>query len=355
MNLRSFGALCAASFLACGCGTTPSTGVTAVPSPDKGDSGEGPLTSLVDGGSMDGAYAADDAGEIGEASVLRDAGVLWDAGTNDAAIEDSGVHDADAVRDAGLDGGADSGGSEEALGGISAVSNGTTVDGGLHGAYRAGAYFVRRPRTTPSSTRQTIGPCVVETLDANDPQVPEQIVSAGAITITGGTLPLNLVPLASGDYNSVHAATSLLWNGGETLTATASGSGVPGFSVSLVAPSKLTITAPTLPTSASLMVPRRRPLSVVWTGASSGNVIVYLDVVAASTAYTLTCTYAPSDGSGEVPSAALSLLPAGAGTFDLYVLERVAAVVPAWSINFVATSSMQNSAGRAGLGQVTLQ
>jgi hypothetical protein len=246
---------------------------------------------------------------------------------------------------------------EENVGAITALSDSTTIDGGVHGSYRTGAYFVRRQITPPLFPPATVGPCLVETFNPNDPGGPERDMSAGALKITGGTSPLDMAPGTKDNYAGLRSSTSALWNGGEMLVATAAGSasGVPAFSASLTAPSKLTVTAPALPQTASgsLTVARDAPLTVSWTGASSGSVIVYLDIATPNKAYTVTCTYKPSDATGQVPAAALGMLPAGAGSYDLYVIERASPSVPAWKINFAASSSMGDPAGHAATGNVT--
>jgi hypothetical protein len=118
-----------------------------------------------------------------------------------------------------------------------------------------------------------------------------------------------------------------------------------------VAPSTITLTSPPdAGAGADLPVPRDKPFAATWTGASSGNVVLYFDIATSTEAFALTCRFDPSDGTGEVPAEALAHLPAGTGSFNFYVLEQTSATPGEWKIGFSASSTVVDGSGSATTG-----
>lgn len=240
------------------------------------------------------------------------------------------------------------------LGGIFAISDSVTVDGGPRSLHRAGAFFTHLTGVDTTTTSKTIGPCLVEKIGSGS-SPDETDLSAGTIHITGGTKSVDLVPTAKKTYDPVTGAVAL-WSGGETLTVAAEGKDVPAFTTSLVAPSKLTMTAPALPSpSANLSVTRSAPLSATWTGASSGQVVLYFDAATGSNAFSATCTFKASDGKAEVPAAAFADFPAIDGTFNFYVKEAAVASPPGWTVRFTVSSAIVGPSGVSAIGSATFK
>lgn len=237
------------------------------------------------------------------------------------------------------------------VGRVFAISDTTIADGGTRASYRAGAYFVHVTGTDTSITTRTAGPCVVETMTGGS-TTQETELSAGAVHISGGSQKIDLVP-AGATYNAVSGKTAL-WNGGETLTITADGKDVPAFSTSLTAPSKLTLTAPALPSTpnGALVITRNADLAATWTGSSTGQMVLYFDATTSTSAFATTCTFNASDGKGSVPAAAFSDYPKGGGTFNFYVKQTATAVAKGWSIKFTASSAVVSPQGAAATGSV---
>jgi hypothetical protein len=206
------------------------------------------------------------------------------------------------------------------LGGIFAISDSFTVDGGARALHRAGAFFTHSTGVDTTTTSKTVGPCFVETIGNGN--TPDEIdMSAGTIHITGGAKSVDLVPTTKRTYDPVSGSVAL-WTGGETLTVAADGKDVPAFTTSLVAPSKLTMTAPALPSpSGDLSVTRSAPFSAMWSGVSTGLVVLYFDAATGANAFSATCTFKASDGKAEVPAAAFADFPAASGTFNFYVKQ----------------------------------
>ena len=235
------------------------------------------------------------------------------------------------------------------LGGIFAISDSITVDGGLRGLHRAGAFFTHPDGIDTTTTAKTVGPCLVETI-GNGNAPGETDFSAGALHITGGAKTIDLVPNAQKAYDPVSGSTSL-WSGGEMLTVAAEGKDVPAFTVSLVAPSKLTMTAPALPKGATnLSVMRSAPFSATWTGASSGQVVLYFDAATGANAFSATCTFEASALKAEVPAAAFADFPAQDGTFNFYVKQAAVASPSGWTVRFTASSAIVDPTGASATG-----
>lgn len=144
---------------------------------------------------------------------------------------------------------------------------------------------------------------------------PGAAVSAGAITIGGSTPPFSLAY----DAPSMKYATTPtvpvdrpIFTAGDTLTFTATGGVVPAFSASLVAPTPLMVTAPSLNTA--LSIERTKDLTFTWTGSSAGelsfNVRTVTTVSGTALASSLvSCQFLASAETGTIPNALLQKLP----------------------------------------------
>jgi hypothetical protein len=274
-----------------------------------------------------------------------------DGGT--AATADGGTDSAPELEGGSTDAATDTAAPGD-IGGVFAISDSITVDGGARARHSAGAFFTHTTGVDTTTTAKTVGPCLVEKIGDGD--TPDETdLSAGTLHITGGTKSVDLVPTAKKTYDAVTGSVAL-WNGGETLTVTAEGKDVPPFTASLVAPSKLTMTAPALPSSAAnLSVTRSAPFSATWTGASSGLVVLYFDAATSSNAFSATCTFKASDGKGEVPAAAFADFPAIDGTFNFYVKEAAVASPAGWQIRFTVSSAIVDPAGASAVGSTTFK
>ena len=284
-------------------------------------------------------------------------GACW-FGCSSSSTEVASGSDAAAEAAPAGDGGADApadatvAGSGDRIGAVFAISDTTAADGGAKHSYRAGASFTHV--TTPDGTTQskTVGPCLVETIGDGTP-TQEEDLSAGVVHIEGGSKNIDLTPKSDNTYAPATAA-SLLFGGGELLTASADGKDVPAFTTSLTAPSKITLAAPAV-ASGSLTVTRSAGVSATFSGASSGTVVLYFSATTATKAYAATCSFPGGSGSGMVPAAAFADFPAGDGTFDFYVKESSVAAVAGWEVRFTASKAVVDPAGEALAGQVTFQ
>jgi hypothetical protein len=179
----------------------------------------------------------------------------------------------------------------------------------------AHADFVDSPDGRPEVfTASPFGPCTVDVYASLGTIGTPTTTGGGTISITGGAQPVTLKPVTMSGmvlYPSFTAATPL-WNGGESLTLAIAGDAVPAFSVTQVAPSRVTITQPPS-SSGPLTIPHDRDFTIAWSGGSAGAVRFTLTFGASGpVAETqLVCLFPSGPGQGTVPAAALAMLPHG--------------------------------------------
>jgi hypothetical protein len=115
-------------------------------------------------------------------------------------------------------------------------------------------------------------------------------VSAGTLTVTGGTAPIVIAPTSTAGYVSYSylgvtgaGDAGPSFAAGDTLTVSANGAAAPAFSATVTVPGTIQVTEPppppqTLPDGAPLGIPmlaapiaRTTDLPLAWTGGSSGT------------------------------------------------------------------------------------
>lgn len=210
---------------------------------------------------------------------------------------------------------------------------------------------------TGSGTTTTDGPCTITT--AGDAGAAADagtlaLLPAGTLSVEGGLVAVSVTPNAQNQYSkSMNGAT--LWNGGETLTAKATGDamGAPAFDLAIMAPGKATITAPMLaglgqPTT----IPRSANLSVAWTGGT-GTLRAFFFVTGGST--WISCSFPASAGSGTVPATALAKLPAGGGTLYFDTSSSAQKVVGEWGLYAYASHQAVTPTQTTASGLATFQ
>ena len=203
----------------------------------------------------------------------------------------------------------------------------------------------------PCTTQTIASGCMATTctqimdLGLPPPVVP---VSAGVITVAGGASALSFTPSPDDNTYSPSGSPMNLWSGGESLVAAAPGADVPGFNVSLTAPTVVTITAP----SGMVTLPSGQDL--VLSTAATAMIRVsyeYLDPTAVpSTTLEVACTLAPANGTVTMPAAALALAPSGKRiTVAASTSALSTTTVGNWTITFTATSNAAFPGGTNGV------
>jgi len=183
--------------------------------------------------------------------------------------------------------------------------------------------------STGPCTRMVLGECELDSCT----DAPQTAVSAGMVTITGATKPIALTPAANHTYTPLSSTTALFGNG-DPLTFAAAGADVPAFSHALVAPSKVTITAPVKPAT-TLTVDRASDLAVSWTGGGTGQVLVAL-LSGAQTGTSVYCRFAASAGHGMVPAQTLQHLQGGSGAFAMAAIDDAEVDAGMWAVHLEA-------------------
>jgi hypothetical protein len=193
----------------------------------------------------------------------------------------------------GADGGGGSGGSDRKLDGsvLAAASPlpfppGTAVNAAFYG----------QPN---DAILNEDGVCVHTQLTGSAPT----LVSAGVITVTGGTSPIS-INFDGQDYPGFSDVTSF-WTPGTTITFTAAGDVVPAFSTPLEAPGVIDVTQPAF--DSAIVMNRTQDFPIAWTGNTAGVVVVSVSTVGEF----ITCRFPSAAGAAVVPSAVLQFMTPG--------------------------------------------
>ncbi|HEY8040292.1 MAG TPA: hypothetical protein VIF15_10890, partial [Polyangiaceae bacterium] len=175
------------------------------------------------------------------------------------------------------------------------------------------ATFFASPNPTPPNCKVTAaGACSYYACAGTTTQTG---LSAGTLTISGGSLgaPVAVTPDATNHYT--HQVTGTVFTAGQTLTVSASGATVPAFGPhSVVAPGLVSITAPPSP----FKIPTSVDLPVAWSGGESGAVVILEGVATASSGSYFLCLWDASLGQAVVPQIVLSGLAGQATGYLVY-------------------------------------
>jgi hypothetical protein len=263
----------------------------------------------------------------------------------------------------GGSGGAAGGGSGGGSGGGTGGSGGGTTAGGNRGtanitqqdqftSYFRGASASFYPMGLPADVIDpacaitTSGPCKVRDCQYDGGNAPRGdagiLVSAGAMLAevgSAGTITLNRG--ANGGYLGFQTATNVWWDGGETVTLTATGGdgGVPAFTSMLAAPTRIAVTSPEIDGGGAIIYTRAAGLTVGW-GGGVGATQVVLSSVATNTARFVqaVCEVQASAGTFTIPGAVTQVFPIGSGSVYLQNTTRTTTAAGSWSIEVSASS-----------------
>jgi hypothetical protein len=177
-------------------------------------------------------------------------------------------------------------------------------------------------------------------------------VSAGTVAISGLGAAIALSPDGNNRYLSTVSTGQPIFVGGEHLTATVTGATAPGFSATLTAPTRPTVTSPSAPAAGGqLALARSSDFAVHWTG---GSAQVWVTLVSAHT--TLVCSFDASAGSGTIPAAIMGMLDAGSGSFGASSFATSEMIVGDYDMRFEASfSAVFAESGALATAAVILQ
>jgi hypothetical protein len=220
------------------------------------------------------------------------------------------------------------------------------------------------PTTSPQCTYTSVGACTaahctVGTDDGGTTSAPYTVVSAGNVAVTVGSMaPIAFAVQPGNFYLAPGSNAQPLFNGGETLTFTTSGSVAPASTTTVQAPTPPTLTAPAQAPPYTLS--RASDFPFAWTGGGPGVLTVSVQTnpssITPGTPFGMVrCTFVISDGSGVIPSAALSILPTGSAMVGFGVSNQTVNVIGDWALTATAGTYPKTPAGQPiGGGQATI-
>jgi hypothetical protein len=168
--------------------------------------------------------------------------------------------------------------------------------------------------STCTMTQSADGTCVAYACSGGSATVGGD--SAGAITLRGPHLP-GVVPVSftAGTYD--YSAEASYISAGDTLTVTASGSTVPAFVATMVAPNYVTLVSPTL-ANGGLTISTSTDLQVTWSGGDpSPDTLVVFEGLSTGTDY-FECVWPAATGMATVPQSMLATVSGQSSGYVLY-------------------------------------
>ena len=167
----------------------------------------------------------------------------------------------------------------------------------------AGAVFAAAP--IAGCTISQIGPCAVRRCD-QPPDEPGPLATAGRITISDGRASFTMDPDDDRSYGyAPPAGEEVRFPSGATVSAAAAGGDVPAFhGVTAMLADEL------IADDDYSVIDRTADLVVGWTGGGpAGAVVFFTETDDATTTGELSCSFAPTAGTGTIPAAAFQAVP----------------------------------------------
>ncbi|HEX6836864.1 MAG TPA: hypothetical protein VF334_09845 [Polyangia bacterium] len=200
--------------------------------------------------------------------------------------------------------------------------------------------------------------CTIGTADGGT-VAPYKLVSAGDVAVTVGAMaPIAFTVQPGNYYLAPGSMTQPLFAGGEMITFSTSGAVAPASSTTVQAPVPPTLTTPSQ--APPYTISRASDFPFAWTGGGPGQLTVAVQTNPSSidpgTPFgSVRCTFAISDGSGVIPSAALAVLPTGSATLTIGVSNQAVNVIGDWALTAVVGTYPKTPGGppTAG-GQATI-
>jgi hypothetical protein len=264
-----------------------------------------------DGGSSSGGTGSSSGTSSGASSGASSSGIV---SSSSGGGSGSGGSSSGVVSSSGSGSGSGSGGSSSGVIGSSSGPNGSinfeeclggssTLCGAQQFAFYAS--FTTASSQTPGCTVTTSNGCALYDCQSTS---TSQSVSAGTLTISGGSIgtPIPVTPDSTENYQYQTAA--MLFSPGQTLTVSATGATVPKFGpISVLAPATTSMLLPKAPYAVSL----KADLQVQWSGAAAGSEFV-LEGISAVQTYFL-CQWDAATGKSTVPASIIAGIGPGSG------------------------------------------
>jgi hypothetical protein len=169
--------------------------------------------------------------------------------------------------------------------------------------------------------------------------LPLSNLSAGTISITGGSTPATLMPASDNTYSYSGIVS---FSPGANVLFAASGAEVPSWSTSVSFPSPITVTSPAA--NQSPAIDHTKDFAIAWSGGGSSKVLATVEESVPDRLVEITCLFDAAGGSATIPSAALSdlepstTLGSGSGEGDISVYSVGASEVSAGGFPVLAAA-----------------
>ena len=140
-----------------------------------------------------------------------------------------------------------------------------------------------------------------------------------------------------------------LFASGADIGVKAAGGTVPAFDKKLVAPSLVTVTSPAWPAAGTPYdLDRTKPISLVWTGGTAGDVTASVTTFATGQTALISCKFKAADGKGTVPASALGkLVVTTQGSISVGASSSLAFDQGDWKMTLSASSPAKAGASLA--------
>ncbi len=224
--------------------------------------------------------------------------------------------------------------------------------------------FTQPPCATPTIM---MGPCSLtgcftpSSPDAGTTPTPSP-PNAGTITIDGAQMPALSLEPQPGGYTPNVVDGQLPWTtGGESVTfqwtSLPGNAAAAGGSITLATPPYIALTTDSAFAVPTTTLARSQDLTVSWTSDTAPSTADQVAVDVNSGTTQLVCIFSVSAGTGVIPTAALQLVEAGAGSFNVHskqgkTLKGVDGTP--WVLGFNVDAQARTSYGLAR-GPVTLE
>ncbi len=196
------------------------------------------------------------------------------------------------------------------------------------------AMFLDQDPSPFNAKKVMVGPCEVRSYSKKTTPGSSKLAfhHAGPLRVSGGIYNVEILP-ANKQYKAWTDSKQAIFLGGESLTINALGGILPAFEAKLVAPSHVTITAPTYARGNKMPIDRTQDLAVAWTGSSSGEVVFQIGgpQIPDLPSTNLVCSFPADSGKGVVPKDALAAIEGtGTGVISARVLSGAKPVAGDW-------------------------
>jgi hypothetical protein len=206
--------------------------------------------------------------------------------------------------------------------------------------------------STATCTSTTVGDCEVTSCSGGSTGTTPPGAAAGTVTVSGGAKTVTLQTSALGPVSE--STNALYWNGGQTLSVSATGATVGAFNATLVVPQQIVVIHPYLPATGSVAISRSGGLTLDWSGGQAGQAVFVLAAGSGGSSTSAICRYPASQTHAVLPAQVLMMFPAGLASFSASTQDRQEKRVGGWIVNLSSYFNAVYDTDRTVAGQLQL-